>query len=151
LDWWRTITDYTFAGPYFWTGKGFGISLADDDGFQVGNPNNPLRSPHSAHMTFLARAGVPGLALWLALQVAFAAGLLRAFFVARRADAWDWALLDVWVLAYWTAFQVNASFDVFLEGPHGGIWFWSLFGIGLAALVAQRGLPDRIAREAVAG
>jgi hypothetical protein len=21
LDWWRTITDYTFAGPYFWTGK----------------------------------------------------------------------------------------------------------------------------------
>ena len=28
------IIDYTVFGDYFWTGKGFGISLADDDGFQ---------------------------------------------------------------------------------------------------------------------
>jgi hypothetical protein len=26
---------------------------------------------------------------------------------------------------------VNASFDVFLEGPQGDIWFWSLFGVGI--------------------
>jgi hypothetical protein len=34
--------------------------------------------------------------------------------------------------------MVNASFDVFLEGPTGGIWFWSLFGLGIAALEIQR-------------
>src|SRR4029434_8223084 len=115
LEWWTTIVDYTFGGPYFWTGKGFGVSLAEDDGFEVGD-QNPLRRPDNLHMTLLARTGVPGLALWIALQIAFAVGLLRAFFRARRAGAWEWALLDVWVLAYWIAFLVNASFDVFLEG-----------------------------------
>ena len=34
LKWWQTIVDYTINGPYFWTGKGFGINLADADGFQ---------------------------------------------------------------------------------------------------------------------
>ena len=35
LNWWATIADYTIHGDYFWEGKGFGINLADDDGFQV--------------------------------------------------------------------------------------------------------------------
>jgi hypothetical protein len=42
------------------------------------------------------------------------------------------------VLAFWLAFMVNASVDVFLEGPQGGIWFWCLMGFGIAALEAQR-------------
>jgi len=25
---------YTIHGRYFWTGKGFGVNLADDDGFR---------------------------------------------------------------------------------------------------------------------
>ena len=35
LDWWKEIVTYTINGKYFWTGKGFGVNLADDDGFQV--------------------------------------------------------------------------------------------------------------------
>jgi hypothetical protein len=34
--------------------------------------------------------------------------------------------------------MVNAAFDVFLEGPQGGVWFWCLIGFGIAALEAQR-------------
>jgi hypothetical protein len=103
-------------------------------------------------MTFLARAGVPGLALWIALNAAFGIGLLRAYVRARRAAAGEWAALNLWVLAYWTAFLVNASFDVFLEGPQGGIWFWCVFGVGLAALAAQRSLRPPVALEgAIAG
>jgi len=50
---------------------------------------------------------------------------------ARRArDEW-WQRVDIWILAYWMAFLVNATFDVFLEGPQGGIWFWSIFGFGI--------------------
>jgi hypothetical protein len=33
---------------------------------------------------------------------------------------------------------VNASFDVYLEGPQAGIWFWCVFGFGIAALETQR-------------
>lgn len=64
-DWWNIIIASTLFGPNFWTGRGFGLTLADADGFQVIDPGLPqLRSPHNVHMTMLARAGVPGLALW---------------------------------------------------------------------------------------
>jgi hypothetical protein len=137
LNWWKDIVDYTVFGEYFWAGKGFGINLADADGFQVGH-GGLLRSPHNGHLTILARAGVPGLILWVFLQGAFAVSLLQAYGRARRAGREWWACVNLWILAYWTAFMVNTVFDVFLEGPQGGIWFWSLFGFGLAALEVQR-------------
>jgi hypothetical protein len=136
LSWWSSIVDYTFRGRYFWTGKGFGVNLAEDDGFLP--PGRILRSPHNGHLNVLARAGVPGLTLWVLLHATFAVSLLRAYLRARRARQDWWARVDVWILAYWAAFMVNATFDVFIEGPHGGIWFWSLFGLGIAVLEAQR-------------
>ena len=124
-------------GPYFWTGKGFGINLADSDGFQVA-ADGSLRSPHNSHLTLLARGGVPGLALWILLQGAFGLYLLRAYVADRVAGRFTWADIQLWVLLYWCAFMINGMFDVFLEGPQGAIWFWSLFGYGIAILVARR-------------
>ena len=80
LAWWRTIQDYVFRGEFFWAGRGFGVNLAESDGFVVGreNPNAPLlRSPHSIHMTILARTGVPGFALWLATLFTWFATIFR--------------------------------------------------------------------------
>lgn len=134
--WWGKIVDYTVHGDYFWTGKGFGINLADADGFQV-DPDHTLRSPHNAHMTILARAGVPGLVLWIAMQGTFAVQLLINFIVDQRMGRRRLATIEIWTFIYWLAFQINGSFDVFLEGPQGGIWFWSLFGFGLALIVAR--------------
>jgi hypothetical protein len=136
LRWWAEIVNYTIHGPYFWTGKGYGVNLADADGFQLGEGN--LRSPHNGHLTILARSGVPGFAAWVILQLTFALSLMRAYFRATRAGQVLWARLNLWTLAYWAAFMVNAGFDVYLEGPQGGIWFWSLFGFGLALLETQR-------------
>jgi hypothetical protein len=140
--WWEKIVDYTFEGQYFWTGKGHGINLADDDGFAVSG-DHELRSPHSAPMTILARSGVPGLALWVALQLTFALKLLLNFLRDRRANRSRLAAMELWVLLYWLAFMINGSFDVFLEGPQGGIWFWCVFGLGLS-LIAGHG---RLARS----
>ena len=139
LEWWNKILGYTVYGDRFWVGKGFGINLADDDGFQV-TRDHSLRSPHNGHLTFLARGGVPAGFLWVVLQCTFGLSLLRAFFRARRVGNEWWQRIDIWILAYWLAFLVNAAFDVFLEGPQGGIWFWSLFGFGIAAVEAQRRL-----------
>jgi hypothetical protein len=136
--WWAKIFDYTFSGEYFWTGKGFGINLADDDGFQV-NATRSLRSPHNVHMTILARAGVPGLVLWVTLQTAFGLMLFLKFLKDKRAKRGQLARIEAWILLYWLAFLVNASFDVALEGPQAGIWFWSVFGFGLALIVANEG------------
>ena len=133
LAWWGKIIDYTFFGPYFWTGKGFGINLADDDGFQI-NPDHSLRAPHNTHLTALARMGVPGFVLWLLLQGAFGLGLLRSIIASHRAG--DQALVAIggWILVYWVAMMVDTTFDPYLEGPQGGIWFWTLFGLGLAVM-----------------
>jgi hypothetical protein len=137
LEWWREILDYTVFGDYFWTGKGYGVNLADDDGFQV-STEGLLRSPHNSHLTFLARSGVPGFAAWLLLQGTFSMGLWSKYRRARSLGYDNWAVLNLWILCYWLAFMINGSFDVFLEGPQGGIWFWCVFGFGIGVLEVQR-------------
>jgi hypothetical protein len=149
LNWWRMITDYTLDGPYFWTGKGYGINLADSDGFQVGTRDEPLRSPHNSHFTLLARSGVPGFSLWIALQLTWAAMMLRSYFIAKNRDASAWVSVFAWLLAYWVAFMVAAGFDVFLEGPMAGIPFWTIFGIGWGAHTLFRNRL-KISRESIA-
>jgi hypothetical protein len=133
LAWWSAIVDYTVFGPYFWAGKGFGVNLADDDGFQP-TLDHSLRAPHNTTMTVLARMGVPGLTLWLFLQGAFAIGVLRAIRAHRRANEWMIAGLGAWVLIIWAAMMVDTSFDPYLEGPQGGIWFWAIVGLGLVVM-----------------
>ena len=136
VQWWDKIVSYTVYGPYFWTGKGFGINLADADGFQV-TADGSLRAPHSTHLEILARAGVPGLALWIAFQVAFGISLLRAAFRAIRV-APPWVPILGWIFVYWAAALIDGSFDVYLGSPQGGIWFWSVIGLGLAAVRLSR-------------
>ena len=140
LLWWNTIIDYTVFGEHFWTGKGFGVNLATADGFQV-TSDNSLRSPHNGHLTLLARTGVPGLALWALLQGAFAWSLLTAYRSDRRARRDERADISLWIFLYWLAFLINASFDVYLEGPQGGIWFWSVFGLGIAHMLRRKVPP----------
>lgn len=142
LSWWEAIRNYTFHGPYFWTGKGFGVNLAEADGFVVGLERGgpTLRSPHSVHMTYLARGGVPGLALWVLTFTTWSVALLRAARAAWLRGDRDWSRFFVFLVCYLASIIIDASFDVALEGPMLGIPFWILFGIGLGSLMIYRGL-----------
>jgi O-antigen ligase len=137
LQWWTKVVDYTVHGDHFWGGKGFGINLARDDGYDTSGAF-PLRSPHNGHVTILARTGVPGFALWLVLQGTLLVALARAAIWARRRGGVQRAATHAWVLAYLVAFLVNMSFDVFLEGPQGGIWFWCVVGLAIALVEVER-------------
>ena len=149
LEWWEIILKRTLYGPSFWTGRGFGLNLANADGFQDrDDPTSPLlRSPHSVHMTILARAGVPGLVLWglflLSWLGTMTAGMLSAH---SRGDS-EWARLFLWIACYVLAFVINASFDVALEGPVHGIWFWCLVGLGLGATMVHRWQTNTVSRQ----
>lgn len=138
LEWWNRIIDDTIFGPNFWTGRGFGINLAVADGFASVRDQSPLRSPHNAHMTILARAGAPGLALWLTFLIAWLAMIFGAMWTARGRHESEWAGLQVFIGCYAMAALINATFDVALEGPMQGIWFWCLIGLGLGSTMIYR-------------
>jgi hypothetical protein len=144
LNWWTDIVNYTVHGEYFWMGKGFGINLADSDGYQGTQWEGLLRSPHNAHLTMLARAGVPGLLLWVLPQIAWLGISIRCIIRSYSHGQSQWNSLFVFLLAYWSALLIRASFDVFLEGPVGGIWFWCIYGVGIGAAVIYNYSPDTL-------
>jgi hypothetical protein len=147
MQWWGKIIDYTFHGKFFWTGKGFGINLASDDGFQT-DASESLRSPHNGHLTALARAGVPGFVMWILIQVVFGYTIVRAYIRARMQKHMNWSGLFLFLGAYWGAFMANTTFDVFLEGPMGGIWFWCIYGAGIGSAYVYRRNPELLTPEA---
>jgi hypothetical protein len=139
MVWWKHIVDYTVWGPYFWTGKGFGVNLTLQDGPPgvVSKEEAALRSPHNGNMTVLARTGVPGAIIWVALNFVFVFRLLKAYRLANRSGSRFWSGVNLWILCYWLGAFIDMSFDVYLEGPQGGIWFWSIIGFGVAVLRVQ--------------
>jgi hypothetical protein len=143
-EWWRKIVDYTVHGPYFWTGKGFGINLAESDGFVAGtNEVAPLRAPHSCHFDILGREGVPGLALWVLFLCSWLGTIFRTVSLASRNGHAEWRNLLVFTACYWLASLIDASFDVALEGPMIGVWFWCQTGFGIAIVsIYDAGLMD---------
>ncbi len=133
LDWWRKIIGYTVGGPYALWGKGFGINLADADGFQP-EKNHGLRDPHNVFMTFLARSGVPGLTLFVILIGV----VLINLFIAWRQSGQEDRRVAVWLSAYLAAMLVNACFDVYIENPMGGVWFWTMIGAAIIVSANHR-------------
>lgn len=132
LRWWNKIVNYTVHGDAFWLGRGFGVNLAEQDGFASNdNAGSPLRSPHSVHMTMLARTGVPGFALWCVLNLSWLAMMGRRMLLARRRGDVPWANLLLFVTCYAAGIVIDASFDVAIEGPMIGIPFWVVFGSGI--------------------
>lgn len=140
MAWWEEIFRYTINGPYFWTGKGFGIALAEADGFGGTTlPDEPvLRSPHNVNMTILARAGVPGLVLWLLFLTTWFVMTIRNLLAARSRSQVAWSNLFLFVLCYVASALIYATFEVALEGPIVGIWFWVLIGFGSGASLIFR-------------
>jgi hypothetical protein len=142
LQWWTDIVNYTVHGKYFWSGKGFGVNLADDDGYQVGD--GTLRSPHNVHMTILARLGVPGIVIWAMLHLTMGASFFMNYLRARMRGDEPWMKFFMFIFAFWLAFLINGSFDVFIEGPMGGIWFWTIVGTGMAAIWIYKNYPEAL-------
>ena len=146
IEFWDGITADTIHGGHFWTGRGFGLNLAEAYGFP-GHNDPKLRDPHNVVMTMLARGGVPGAALWLAFVASWYVMMLRAMLLARRRGQPEWAGVFVFVMSYALALIINACFDPSLEGPMQGVWFWCLVGFGTAAamIYRQSSRPPRLA------
>jgi hypothetical protein len=118
LVWWAKIIDYTFFGEFFLHGRGLGMSLADTDLENDLNEGN-LRSPHNFHLTILARFGVPIFFLWIYWM----------FLHLRKIRGKNISPFMLILLSISLSFLINASFDVFLEGPMAAMPFWIFVGM----------------------
>ncbi|WP_103126239.1 O-antigen ligase family protein [Nostoc cycadae] len=149
LEWWTYLIKSTIS-DYFWTGRGFGFNLGAGTGFDpVGG--GVVRSPHNGHITVLSRTGIPGFVLWLLIQLSWAGSILAKYLQCRRKGETKWAGIFLTLLAYWVASMTVTSFEVIIEGPTGGIWLWTMYGIGLAAMQIYKRYPQILEAEIDSG
>jgi O-Antigen ligase len=134
-DYWRQVVKDSLAAENRLHGLGFGPLLPSRYEVPVEEDNpQPLRNAHNSHLTILARAGVPAFALWVLLWLAWI-GLLAGWIRRRPGGVQDpGAAVAVWLLVAGPAFLINAFFDPVLEGPQGGVWLFTLLGLGAALL-----------------
>ena len=119
LVWWAKIIDYSFSSPNFFIGKGLGMNLATDD--DIITLDDSLRSPHNFHLNIMSRFGVLLFIIWMYFLIKLLKPLFKKQLQGKR-------LLIGCILI---AFLLNASFDVFLEGPMGAFPFWTWLGLYL--------------------
>ena len=84
------------------------------------------------------------LGLWVLAQLTYAGAVGVEMFRARRLRQPMWEGLFFFLGVYWMAFLINGSFDVYLEGPMGGIWFWTVYGTGIGAALVHRRAPEAL-------
>lgn len=119
LVWWAKIIDYSLTSPNFFIGKGLGMNLATDD--DIITLDDSLRSPHNFHLNIMSRFGVLIFMIWMYFLIQILKPLFKKQLQGKR-------LLIGCILL---AFLLNASFDVFLEGPMGAFPFWTWMGLYL--------------------
>jgi hypothetical protein len=119
LVWWAKIIDYSLSSPNFFIGKGLGMNLATDD--DIITLDDSLRSPHNFHLNIMSRFGVLIFVIWTYFLIQLLRPLFKKQLQGKR------LLIGCIMLA----FLLNASFDVFLEGPMGAFPFWTWMGLYL--------------------
>ena len=82
--------------------------------------------------------------LWAALLISWFGVLLRATWTARRRGQAEWVGLFLFVCCYVMSMLIDATFDVALEGPMLGVWFWCLFGFGIGSVMVYRAQPTEV-------
>ena len=116
LAWWYTIITESLQPKNFFFGKGVGVNLALINDINV--ENETLRAPHSFHLNILARFGWIVFAIWIYWII---------YHVKKiKISQPEFLVICLIIMA---AFLINASFDVYLEGPMGAMPFWTWIGI----------------------
>jgi hypothetical protein len=114
-------------------GLGFGVNLpylVNDT--QVTNGSDPLRSPHNSHDDVLARMGVIGISLWIALWLGWYWRMVTGCWRLARRGMHTRRQVGALCLMVVTAILVSSFFDPQLEGAQIAALMWTAFGVGVA-------------------
>lgn len=133
---WTRILDKQVADGHLVDGSGFGQNLAAEVGvFDAGK--DTLRSPHNSHLHIMARLGVVGITLWIALWVGWYWRLIAGCRRLARQGLQARRQVAVLCLMATTAVLVSCFFDPQLEGPQVAAVLWTAFGIGVGTTTVR--------------
>lgn len=130
LTLWTLVVNDVFREERVLTGLGFGENLALRYDYESPSDRVPLRNPHNSHLSVLARMGIVGFSLWIAMFGAWFVGLARARRQFTEIGEDGKASLCLWLSLAMIALLINAFFDPTIEGPQVGTLVWSMFGVG---------------------
>lgn len=135
--WWKIVINETMdKNPVFGLGFGYDLSTSFVRTYYSNQQATwDTRSPHSIWVTILGRMGIIGalcftLIIWLVLKNA-----IRDARAVARSKA-DPNLLFNWCAV--VTLLCSAMFGVVLEGPMGGILFWSFLGLAASQSISTK-------------
>jgi hypothetical protein len=133
---WSRILDKQVADGRLVDGSGFGQNLAAEVGV-YDEGKDTLRNPHNSHLHILARMGLVGLSLWIAMWAAWYWRLIAGCRRLAREGLYPRRQVAVLSLMVNTAILVSCFFDPQMEGPQVAGLLWTVFGVGLAVTTAR--------------
>jgi O-antigen ligase len=138
---WTRILDKQVTDGHLVDGSGFGQNLASEVGIYDAGKDT-LRSPHNSHLHILARMGLVGISLWIALWVGWYWRMVAGCRRLAREGLHTRRQLGVLSLMVTTAVLVSCIFDPELEGPQVAALLWTTFGIGVAVTTIRPWFRD---------
>ncbi|MFI7060930.1 O-antigen ligase family protein [Kribbella sp. NPDC050124] len=139
---WTRILDKQIDDGHLVDGSGFGQNLASEVGV-LDAGKDTLRSPHNSHLHILARMGIVGITLWIALWVGWYWRMVAGCRRLAREGQQTRRQVGVLCLMTSTAVLVSCFFDPQLEGPQVAALLWTIFGIGVAVTTVRPWFRDR--------
>lgn len=116
LAWWGTILSDAMEPKNALMGKGLGVNLSENTTVSI--EDERLRSPHNFHLTILARFGFIMLLVWFVW-----------IYIHLSKLRYKEKVYETSIIIILLSFLLNASFDVYLEGPMGAFPFWTWVGV----------------------
>jgi len=116
------------AHPVF--GEGFGqpvVNVVDGDN------GSATRTPHNSTITYLARLGAVGLAMWMAFHFCLWSRLVYAFRQRRSCDKQLYGFV-LWSFLYYVLFMLSSTVESPFEYPASAIPFYFLTGFTLGMI-----------------
>lgn len=138
---WTRILDKQVTDGRLVDGSGFGQNLASEVGIYDAGKDT-LRSPHNSHLHIMARMGLVGIALWVALWVGWYWRMVSGCRRLAREGLHTRRQVGVLSLMVTTAVLVSCMFDPQMEGPQVASLLWTTLGIGVAVTTTRPWFRD---------
>lgn len=113
-------------------GEGFGQPLVSE---VADDKNNAVtRMPHNSSLSYLARLGVVGFAMWIAFHFCLIKRFIGALRQRRHCEDKRLCALVLWFFLYYVIFMIVSLVEAAFEYPSGAIPFYFFMGIALGLI-----------------